>query len=192
MEDRNARHHFYLDAATVEATAMITRRRMLAGTGYLVGLAAAAPAVADTSALNIPTNSRNGTMEIKRIGSQPSSQGSTDYFTGTVRIDPLFEAPDPARVRGASVTFEPGARTAWHTHPLGQTLIVTSGLGLAQRWGGPIEEIRPGDVVWFPPGEKHWHGATPTTVVTHIAIQEALNGKTVDWMEKVSDEQYRK
>ena len=123
---------------------MLTRRRMLAGTAGLVGLAAAAPAVADTSTLSIPTNSRNGTMEIKRIGSQPSSQGSTDYFTGTVRIDPLFEAPDPARVRGASVTFEPGARTAWHTHPLGQTLIVTSGLGLAQRWGGPIDEIRAG------------------------------------------------
>jgi quercetin dioxygenase-like cupin family protein len=171
---------------------MLTRRRMLAGTAGLVGLAAAAPAVADTSTLSIATNSRNGTMEIKRIGSQPSSRGSADYFTGTVSIDPLFEAPDPARVRGARVTFEPGARTAWHTHPLGQTLIITSGLGLAQRWGGPIEEIRPGDVVWFPPSEKHWHGATPTTAMTHIAIQEALNGKTVDWMEKVSDEQYRK
>jgi quercetin dioxygenase-like cupin family protein len=132
------------------------------------------------------------TVEIKRSGSQPSVKGPSDYFTGTVRIDPLFEAPEPARVRGASVTFEPGARTAWHTHPLGQTLIVTSGLGRAQRWGGPIEEIRPGDVVWFPPGEKHWHGATPTTAMTHIAIQEALNGKQVDWMEQVSDEQYRK
>src|SRR2546421_1712917 len=130
-------------------------------------------------------------MEVKRGGSQPSSKGSADYFTGTVRIDPLFEAPDPARVRGASVTFEPGARTAWHTHPLGQTLIVTSGLGLAQRWGGPIEEIRSGDVVWFAPNEKHWHGATPTTAMTHIAIQEALDGKPVEWMEKVSDEQYR-
>ena len=111
-------------------------------------------------------------MEIKRNGSQPSGKGPAEYFTGTVRIDPLFQAPDPARVRGASVTFEPGARTAWHTHPLGQTLIVTSGLGWAQRWGGPIEEIRPGDVIWFPPGEKHWHGATPTTAMTHIAIQE--------------------
>jgi len=111
--------------------------------------------------------------------------------TGTVRIDPLFQAPDPARVSGASVTFEPGARTAWHTHPLGQTLIITIGCGWAQRAGGPIEEIRPGDVVWFPPGEKHWHGATPTTAMTHIAIQEALNGKAVDWMEKVSDEQYQ-
>ena len=113
-------------------------------------------------------------MEIKTAGSQPSGKGPAEWFTGTVRIDPLFEAPEPARVRGASVTFEPGARTAWHTHPLGQTLIVTSGLGWAQREGGPIEEIRPGDVVWFSPNEKHWHGATPTTAMTHIAIQEAL------------------
>ncbi|MFZ0557697.1 MAG: cupin domain-containing protein [Methylovirgula sp.] len=131
-------------------------------------------------------------MDIERSGARPSGQGPADYFTGTVRIDPLFQAPAPARVRGARVTFEPGARTAWHTHPLGQTLIVTSGLGWAQRKGAPIEEIRPGDVVWFPPGEKHWHGATRATAMTHIAIQEALNGKTVDWMEKVSDEQYRK
>ncbi|MGB2730264.1 MAG: cupin domain-containing protein [Methylovirgula sp.] len=131
-------------------------------------------------------------MDIERSGARPSGQGPADYFTGTVRIDPLFQAPAPARVRGASVTFEPGARTAWHTHPLGQTLIVTSGLGWAQREGAPIEEIRPGDVVWFPPGEKHWHGATRATAMTHIAIQEALNGKTADWMEKVSHEQYRK
>jgi len=131
-------------------------------------------------------------MEIKRSGSQSSTNGSTEYFTGTVRIDPLFEAPEPARVRGASVTFEPGARTAWHTHPLGQTLIVTSGLGSAQRWGGQVEEIRPGDVVWFAPNEKHWHGASPTTAMTHIAIQEALNGKVVEWMEHVSNEQYRR
>ncbi len=130
-------------------------------------------------------------MELKRGGSQPSGKGSAEWFTGAVRLDPLFEAPDSARVRSASVTFEPGARTAWHTQPLGQTLIVTAGCGLAQRWGGPIEEIRPGDVVWFPPGEKHWHGATATTALTHIAIQEALDGKVVDWMEKVSDEQYR-
>ncbi len=130
-------------------------------------------------------------MEIKRSGSQPSTTGSADYFTGSVRIDPLFQAPDPARVSGASVTFEPGARTAWHTHPLGQTLIVTSGRGWAQREGGPIEEILPGDVVWFPPGEKHWHGTTPTTAMTHIAIQEQLDGKVVDWMEQVSDEQYQ-
>jgi quercetin dioxygenase-like cupin family protein len=131
-------------------------------------------------------------MEIKRSGSQASRRGPEEYFTGTVRLDPLFEAPDPARVAGASVTFEPGARTAWHTHPLGQTLIITFGCGWVQREGGPIEEVRPGDVVWFPPGEKHWHGATPTSAMTHIAIQEALNGKTVNWMEKVSDEQYRK
>jgi quercetin dioxygenase-like cupin family protein len=129
-------------------------------------------------------------MDIKRSGCQASTKGPVDWFSGAVRIDPLFEAPEPARVRGANVTFEPGARTAWHTHPLGQTLIVTSGCGLAQRWGGPIEEIRPGDVVWFAPGEKHWHGATPTTAMTHIAIQEALNGKPVDWAEKVSDKQY--
>ena len=130
-------------------------------------------------------------MDVKRSGSQPSGKGAAEYFTGAVRVDPLFEAPDPARARGASVTFEPGARTAWHTHPLGQTLIVTAGRGWAQRWGGLIEEIRPGDVVWVPPGEKHWHGATATTAMTHIAIQEQLDGKTVDWMEQVSEEQYR-
>ena len=130
-------------------------------------------------------------MEIKRNGSRPSVKGPADYFTGVVRIDPLFEAPEPARVFGGSVTFEPGSCTAWHTHPLGQTLIVTTGCGWAQRWGGPVEEIRPGDVVWFSPGEKHWHGATPTTAITHIAIQEKLDGKVVDWMEHVSDEQYR-
>jgi|SRR5579863_543909 len=129
-------------------------------------------------------------MEIKRNDTRPSSKGPADYFTGNVRVEPLFEAAAPARVRGANVTFEPGARTAWHTHPLGQTLIVTAGSGLAQRLGGPIEEIRPGDVVWFPPGEKHWHGASPKTAMTHIAIQEALDGKTVEWLEKVSDEQY--
>jgi quercetin dioxygenase-like cupin family protein len=129
-------------------------------------------------------------VEIKRSTSQNSTSGPTDWFTGTVRINPLFEAPEPARVRGANVTFEPGARTAWHTHPLGQTLIVTAGLGWAQRDGGPIEEIRPGDVVWFAPNERHWHGATPTTSMAHIAIQEALDGKVVDWMEHVSDEDY--
>jgi quercetin dioxygenase-like cupin family protein len=133
---------------------------------------------------------RTPKMDIKRSGSQPSTKGAAEYFSGTVRIDPLFQANDPARAVGASVTFEPGARTAWHTHPLGQTLIVTAGYGLAQRWGGPTEEIRPGDVVWFSPGEKHWHGATATTAMTHIAIQEQLDGKTADWMEKVSDEQY--
>lgn len=130
-------------------------------------------------------------MEIKRSGSQPSTKGPDEYFTGTVRIDPLFQAKSPARAFGASVTFEPGARTAWHTHPLGQTLIVTAGYGLVQRWGGPIEQIRPGDVIWFTPGEKHWHGATGSTAMTHIAIQESLEGKVVDWMEKVTDEQYQ-
>lgn len=129
-------------------------------------------------------------MEIKRSGSQPSGKGQAGYFTGVVRIDPLFEAPAPARAVGASVTFEPGARTAWHSHPLGQTLIVTSGSGRAQRWEGSVEEIRPGDVLWFAPGEKHWHGAAPTTAMTHIAIQERLEGRTADWMEAVSDEQY--
>jgi quercetin dioxygenase-like cupin family protein len=129
-------------------------------------------------------------MEIKRNGSQASVKGPADWFTGTVRIDPLFQANDPARVTGASVTFEPGARTAWHTHPLGQTLIVTAGCGLVQRKEGPIKEIRPGDVIWFPPGEKHWHGASLATSMTHIAIQEQLDGKAVDWLEKVSDEQY--
>ena len=130
-------------------------------------------------------------MEIRRSGSQPSCKGPTDWFTAAVRIDPLFQAPDPARVVAASVTFEPGARTAWHTHPLGQILIVTAGCGRVQRWGGAIEEIRPGDVIWFPPDEKHWHGAAPTTAMTHIAVQEQLDGKTVDWMEQVSDEQYQ-
>lgn len=131
-------------------------------------------------------------MEVTRSASRPSRKGPDAYFTGSVRIDPLFEAPAPARANGASVTFEPGARTAWHTHPLGQTLIVIAGCGWAQREGGPVEDIRPGDVVWFAPGEKHWHGATPTTAMTHIAIQEALDGKAVDWMEKVGDAQYCK
>jgi quercetin dioxygenase-like cupin family protein len=131
-------------------------------------------------------------MEIKRAGTQVSTIGSSEWFTGTVRIDPLIQAPEPARIQGASVTFEPGARTAWHTHPLGQTLIVTAGLGWAQRDGGPIEEIRPGDVVWISPGEKHWHGATPNSAMTHIAIQEKLDGKVVDWLEKVTDQQYKK
>ena len=130
-------------------------------------------------------------MEIKRSSSQPSRKGPAENFTGTVRVEPLFNAPAPARVYGASVTFEPGARTAWHAHALGQTLIVTSGCGRVQRWGGSVEEIRPGDVVWIPPGEKHWHGAAPTTAMTHIAIVEKLDGKTVEWMEQVSDEQYR-
>lgn len=129
-------------------------------------------------------------MEITRTGSKPSAKGPSDWFTGAVRIDPLFNAFAPERVQGASVTFEPGARTAWHTHPLGQTLIVSAGVGRVQRWGGTIEEIRPGDVVWFPPGEKHWHGASRECAMTHIAIQEVLDGKVVDWLEPVSDEQY--
>ena len=129
-------------------------------------------------------------MRITRSGSQPSGKGPAEYFTGVVRVDPLFQAPNPARVSGASVTFEPGARTAWHTHPLGQTLIVTAGAGRVQREGGPIEEIHPGDVIWFPPGEKHWHGASPTTAMTHMAIQELVDGKAGDWLEKVTDEQY--
>ena len=131
-------------------------------------------------------------MEIQRAGTKPSVAGPADYFTGTVRIDPLFASAEPARANGALITFEPGARTAWHTHPLGQTLIVTAGCGHAQRWGGPVEEIRPGDVLWFAPGEKHWHGAAPTTAMSHIAIQEKLDGRAVDWLEHVSDEQYSK
>ncbi len=129
-------------------------------------------------------------MDITRNGSQASRKGPEDWFTGTVRIDALFDAPPPARVGTATVTFEPGARTAWHTHPLGQTLIVTAGLGRAQRWGGPIEEIRPGDIVWIPPGEKHWHGASPAMAMTHIAIQEKLDGKAVEWLEHVTAGQY--
>jgi len=130
-------------------------------------------------------------MEIKRVGSQGSMKGPVDWFSGTVRIDPLFQSKEPGRAAGASVTFEPGARTAWHTHPLGQTLIVTAGVGWAQIEGEDVEEIRPGDVVWFPPGVKHWHGATATTAMTHTAIQEVLDGKAVEWMEKVTEEQYR-
>src|SRR5881392_429564 len=137
-----------------------------------------------------PLKSKGGPMEIKRSGSRPSGKGPAEYFTGTVRIDPLFEAPEPARVRSASVTFEPGARSAWHTHPLGQTLIVTSGLGWTQCWDGRKEEIRPGDVIWCPPGVKHWHGATPTTAMTHLAVSGTRDGQAVEWMEKVSDAQY--
>ena len=168
---------------------MITRRHLLAATGSLAAATAAESVAA--AAPNAATPGRNGMMQITRAGSQPSRKGPAEYFTGAVRVDPLFQAPDPARASGGHVTFEPGARSAWHTHPLGQTLIITSGLGWVQREGGPIEEVRAGDVVWFPPGLKHWHGATPTTAMTHIAIQESLNGKTVDWLEKVSDEQYR-
>ena len=163
-----------------------------AGTASALAIPAILRPVAGVPLIQTATDRKEFNMEIKKNGSQPSSKGPADWFTGTVRIDPLFQAHAPARAAGASVTFEPGARTAWHTHPLGQTLIVTSGLGWVQREGGLIEEIRPGDVVWFPPGLKHWHGAAPTTAMTHIAIQEALEGKVVDWMEKVSVEQYRK
>lgn len=173
--------------ATMEATPMITRRHALAAASGIAALAAASAAVAQTPR----TQGRNGTMQITRSGSQPSRKGPAEYFTGAVRVDPMFQAPEPGRVSGGHVTFEPGARSAWHTHPLGQTLIITSGLGWVQREGGPIEEVRAGDVVWFPPGLKHWHGASPTTAMTHIAITEMLNGKNVDWLEKVSDEQYR-
>jgi quercetin dioxygenase-like cupin family protein len=159
--------------------------------------------IAGTTALAFPamscarvgvssTKRQELSMEIKRVGTQPSSKGPAEWFTGSVRIDPLFQANNPARAAGASVTFEPGARTAWHTHPLGQILIITAGCGRVQRKGGPVEEVHPGDVVWFPPGEKHWHGAAPTTAMTHIAIQEAQGGKVVDWMEHVSDDQYGK
>jgi quercetin dioxygenase-like cupin family protein len=167
---------------------MITRRRMLVTSGALTALAASV----GPSAAQTPTREQGrGTMQITRNGSQPSAKGPAEYFTGPVRIDSRFQGSPPARIGGAVVTFEPGARTAWHTHPLGQTLIITSGLGWVQHDGAPKEEIRPGDVVWIPPGEKHWHGATATTAMTHIAIAEALDGKSVDWMEKVSDQQYR-
>lgn len=157
----------------------------------VMGMLLAFPAAWRLKEINtLETQTKRAHMEIKRIGSQPSMKGPEDWFTGTVRIDPMFQASEPARVGGASVTFEPGARTAWHTHPLGQTLIVTAGCGRVQREGGSIEEIHPGDVVWFPPGEKHWHGAAPNTAMTHIAIQESLDGKAVDWMEQVSDKQY--
>ena len=163
----------------------VSRRTILAAAGGLA-LATAHGGFAAT-----PAERKNETMDIKRNGSRPSGKGPEAWFTGTVRVDPLFQAGDPTRVSGGQVTFEPGARTMWHTHPLGQTLIVTSGLGWVQCEGGPIEEVRPGDVVWFPPGEKHWHGATTTTALTHIAITESLNGKNVNWMEKVSDAQDR-
>jgi quercetin dioxygenase-like cupin family protein len=178
--------------ANPNSNMLIRRRTFLTTMGAAAAAAFSFPATLRAQTTASANQRKHLHMEIKRSGSQPSSKGPADWFTGTVRIDPLFQANAPARAAGASVTFEPGARTAWHTHPLGQTLIVTAGSGRAQHWGGPIEEIRPGDVVWFPPGEKHWHGAAPTTAMTHIAIQEALDGKVVDWMEKVSDEQYRK
>jgi quercetin dioxygenase-like cupin family protein len=167
-----------------EGQADMVRREFLQTAG---AAALAFPAINPARADALPAKRQEFSMDIKRAGTQPSGKGPAEWFTGTVRIDPLFQANAAARAVGASVTFEPGARTAWHTHPLGQTLIVTAGCGLAQRWGGPVEEIRPGHVVWFPPGEKHWHGAAPTTAMTHIAIQEQLDGKTVEWMEKGGD-----
>lgn len=166
---------------------MLNSRRTFLKTAAATALV---PAILRTQA-SATTQRQEIKMEIKRAGSQPSQKGPTEWFTGTVRIDPLFQVQAPARAAGASVTFEPGARTAWHTHPLGQTLIVTSGVGRVQREGGPVEEIRPGDVVWFPPGVRHWHGAAPTTAMTHIAIQEAQDGNVVEWMEHVSNEQYQ-
>jgi quercetin dioxygenase-like cupin family protein len=165
---------------------MITRRHVIAASGSLVATTAAA------AAQTAPAARGNDMMHITRAGSQPSGKGPPEYFTGNVRVDPVFPVREPGRVSAGHVTFEPGARSAWHTHPLGQTLIITSGLGWVQREGGPIEEVRLGDVVWFAPGLRHWHGASPTTAMTHIAIQETLNGKNVDWLEKVSDEQYRR
>ncbi len=169
---------------------MITRRHMIAGTGALAALASPGRLSAET--LSKDNATRSGNMEIIRNGSKPSQKGPEEWFTGTVRIDPLHAPPEPARAGAGLVTFEPGARTAWHTHPIGQMLIIVSGLGWVQREGGPIEEVGPGDVIWFPAGLKHWHGATPTKAMSHIAIQEAVNGKNVDWLEKVTDEQYRR
>jgi quercetin dioxygenase-like cupin family protein len=166
----------------------ISRRTFLAGTGTTL----AASSLPREDATAESSQDKKLHMKITRAGSTPSAKGPSEWFTGMVRIDRLFQPQAPARTSAGHVTFEPGARSAWHTHPLGQTLIITSGCGWVQREGAPIEEVRPGDVVWFPPGEKHWHGATPTTAMTHIAIQEAVDGKVVDWMEHVSDEQYRK
>jgi quercetin dioxygenase-like cupin family protein len=165
--------------------------KLLAATAITLSLLASASAQTNQAGAASAPAQDSQTITITRSGSQPSRQGPAAHFTGSVRVEPLFQAHDPARTSGARVTFEPGARTAWHTHPLGQILIVTAGAGRVQRWGGPIEEIRQGDVVWTPPGQKHWHGASPTTAMTHIAIQERLDGKVVEWMEQVSDEQYR-
>ena len=172
---------------------MVEHETNVSRRGFLTTVSAAvAVATVGSADFAFSQTTKETHMDIQRAGSKPSGKGPADYFTGTVRVDPLFDRPDPARVSGASVTFEPGARTAWHTHPLGQTLIVTSGFGWVQQEGGPVEEIRPGDVVWFPPNVRHWHGASPTTAMTHLAIQEKLNGSPVTWMEKVTDEQYRK
>src|SRR5438105_12287909 len=170
----------------------ILRRRFLTTMGAAAATVFSFPAILRGQMTTSTIQRKELDMEIKRVGTQASTKGPADWFTGTVRIDPLFQTHPPARAAGASVTFEPAARTAWHTHPLGQTLIVTSGFGWVQREGGPIEEIRPGDVVWFAPGEKHWHGAAPTTAMSHIAVQEKLNGSPVDWMEHVTDQQYRR
>jgi quercetin dioxygenase-like cupin family protein len=171
-----------------------SRRAFLktAATGAVLGLAGYPGSRAHARSTQQTTERKEYHMDIKRAGSRPSKKGTSDWFTGTVRIDPLFEVKAPSRAQGISVTFEPGARTLWHTHPLGQNLIVTAGCGWVQRWGGRIEEIRPGDVVWIPPGEKHWHGAAATTAMTHIAIYEFIDGNGADWMEAVSDEQYQK
>ena len=166
----------------------LTRRHLLRLVGGVAVLVGYQPAFAQQPMQQ--STERRTAMKIERNGSRPSTKGPQDYFSGSVRVEPVFQVGDPMRLNAGSVTFEPGARTAWHTHPLGQTLIITAGLGWVQTEGGSIEEVRPGDVVWFPPGEKHWHGATPTTAMTHIAVQESLNGKNVDWMEKVSDAQY--
>jgi quercetin dioxygenase-like cupin family protein len=170
---------------------MLTRRRLFGVMAGMGSIAGSRPALAQESALK-HIKERRQAMEITRNGSRPSGKGAEAYFTGSVRVDPVFQVGDPVRLNAGSVTFEPGARTAWHTHPLGQTLIITAGLGWVQTESGPIKDLRPGDVVWFPPGEKHWHGATSTTGMTHIAVQESLNGKNVDWLEKVSDAQYRR
>ena len=169
----------------------LTRRCLLGVSGGVALLVGSAPGIAQRLIVSNVTDRRE-TMDIKRNGSRPSTKGPETYFTGAVRVDPVFQVGDPMRLNAGSVTFEPGARTAWHTHPLGQTLIITAGSGRVQTEGGPIEEVRPGDVVWFPPGEKHWHGAAAATAMTHIAVQESLDGKNVDWMEKVSDSQYRR
>jgi quercetin dioxygenase-like cupin family protein len=174
--------------SAIGASMSLSRRTFFKTTGALL----ASPAILRAQTGALVTQQQKFNMVIKRIGSEPSVKAPAEYFTGTVRIDPLFEANPPARVSGGSVTFEPGARNAWHTHPLGQILIVTAGCGWVQREGAPVEEVHAGDVIWFPPGEKHWHGATPTTAMTHIAIQEQVDGKAVDWMEKVSDNQYRR
>lgn len=170
----------------------LPRRAFLTASGVACVSAVSFPAGGARRPTPTVPPTTDSAMQITRAGSQPSTPGPADWFTGRTRIDPLFQAAAPARVAGASVTFEPGARTAWHTHPLGQTLIVTAGVGWAQCEGEPVEEIRPGDVVWFPPGVKHWHGASPTTAMTHLAIQEALDGKVVEWLEHVTDQQYRR